>query len=82
MFVSYMYMTWPLPPAVLLDLLLKLQISRKKVVVIATARSRQHLHPDLLQSRGDHIFDHVLEIAPPTLVRRRGVSHPTVCVSL
>lgn len=43
-----------------------------QVVVIATAESKQKVHLELLQSKGEHVFENFLEIAPPSLVR---VSH-------
>ena len=46
----------------------KLRSDRSLVAVLATARSRQELHASLLQCRGGHIFDKVLEITPPSLV--------------
>ena len=40
-----------------------------QVVVIATAESKQNVHLELLQSKGEHAFENILEIAPPSLVR-------------
>ena len=58
--------------AVFLDLLEGLDQSGARVVVIATSRCRQDLHPVLLQSRGCHVFEECLEIKPPDLVRLNG----------
>jgi hypothetical protein len=52
----------------LLDQLSLLDRTQARVVVMATARCRDSLHPMLLQSRGRHVFEKVLEIAPPDLV--------------
>ena len=47
-----------------------MEVRRKKhkVIVIATAQTQQHLHPNLLQARGEHIFEHIIEIGAPSVV--------------
>ena len=52
----------------LLDQLNRLDQTAVRVVVIAITASRGDLHPLLLQSRGYHVFEEVLEIQPPDLV--------------
>ena len=52
----------------LLDQLSAVDQAAGKVVVIATTRCRQDLHQLLLQSRGSHVFEQVMEILPPDLV--------------
>lgn len=42
--------------------------SGAQVVVIATAQNKQQLNKDLLQSRGVHVFEKILEIDSPGLV--------------
>lgn len=54
--------------SVILEFLTDLYKQQLAVVVIATAESRATVHPLLLQSRGKHMFDKIIEIAPPTLV--------------
>lgn len=51
--------------SVVVDFISELQLY--KAVVIATASSKQLLHPCLLHSKGRHIFS-VIEIPPPNLV--------------
>lgn len=46
----------------------KVQRERAQVLVIATAQSKQQLLKDVVVSRGQHVFEKILEIAPPTLV--------------
>lgn len=46
----------------------KVQRERAQVLVIATAQSKQQLLKDIVVSRGQHVFEEILEIAPPTLV--------------
>ena len=41
-----------------------------KVVVIATAKSRDSVHPTLLTSHGDHVFCKSVEIPLPSLDQR------------
>ena len=55
---------------VILEFLTEFQKEQVAVVVIATAESKATVHPLLLQSRGRHIFDKIIEISPPTLVIR------------
>ena len=55
---------------VLLDLFELVQQQEARVVLIATAQNKQQLNSDLLQSRGVHVFEKILEIKPPTLVSR------------
>ena len=55
---------------VLLDLMSEFRRKAARVVVIATATSKQNVHLDLLQSMGEHVFERILEIAPPNLVRK------------
>ena len=44
-----------------------------KVVIMATAHSRQQLHRNLLHSKGDHVFEKVIEIVPPSLAERKAI---------
>lgn len=53
---------------VFLDCMAEVKRVGAQVVVIATAQSKQQLQKDLLQARGKHVFEKVLEIAPPSLV--------------
>ena len=53
---------------VLLDLIEDVDHSEAQVVIIATAQNKQQLNKDLLQSRGVHVFEKILEINPPSLV--------------
>ncbi len=53
---------------VLLGLLDRVRHKKAQIVVIATAQNKQQLNSDLLQSRGSHIFEKMLEITSPTLV--------------
>ena len=46
----------------------KVQRERAQVLVIATAQSKQQLLKDVVVSRGQHVFEKILEISPPTLV--------------
>ena len=50
------------------ELLYRLRCKGAQVLVIATARNKQHLNMDLLSSQGRYSFDRVLEIQPPTMV--------------
>ena len=52
----------------LLDQLNNLNRTSSQVVVIATTKCKEDLHPMLLQSRGCHVFSEILEIPPPDLV--------------
>ena len=54
---------------VLLDIMSEHRRKAAQVVVIATAESRQNVHLELLQSKGEHAFENILEIAPPSLVK-------------
>ena len=56
------------PGLVFLDCMAKVQRECAQVLVIATAQSKQQLLKDVVPSRGQHTFEKVLEIAPPTLV--------------
>ena len=47
---------------------MEVRIKKHKVVVIATAQTKQHLHPNLLQARGEHIFEQIIEIGAPSVV--------------
>ena len=56
------------PGLVFLDCMAKVQRERAQVLVIATAQSKQQLLKDVVVSRGQHVFEKILEISPPTLV--------------
>ena len=55
-------------PTALLDQLCVIDQMDAAVAIIATIRCKEDLHPLLLQSRGNHVFEKVLEIQPPNLV--------------
>ena len=47
--------------------------NNSKVVVIATSKSRDSLHPSLLTSRGCHIFQCCVELHPPDSDQRKQI---------
>lgn len=47
--------------------------NNSKVVVIATSKSRDSLHPSVLTSRGCHIFQSCVELHPPDNDQRKQI---------
>lgn len=53
--------------------------SEGKVVVIATSQSRHSLHPSLVNTKGRHIFQSILEVNPPNAEQRADILHALLC---
>ena len=49
-----------------------------RVVVIATSKSHDSLHPSLLTSRGCHIFQCCVELHPPDANQRQEILHAMI----
>ena len=58
---------------ILIEYLMEVKRKKHKVIVIATAQTQQHLHPNLLQARGEHIFEHIIEIGAPSVAERKEI---------
>lgn len=49
-------------------MMLRITSSESKVVVIVTSQSLHSLHPSLVNTKGRHIFQSILEVNPPIAV--------------
>ena len=74
--MTYKYLLWFLYFFFLLvfkDLITTEINDNSKVVVIATSKSRDSVHPSVLTSRGCHIFQCCVELHPPDNDQRRQI---------
>lgn len=61
--------------------MLRITSSESKVVVIVTSQSLHSLHPSLVNTKGRHIFQSILEVNPPVAVSVLFNIYFYVCVS-
>lgn len=61
--------------------MLRITSSESKVVVIVTSQSLHSLHPSLVNTKGRHIFQSILEVNPPIAVSVLFNIYFYVCVS-
>lgn len=62
--------------------MLRITSSESKVVVIVTSQSLHSLHPSLVNTKGRHIFQSILEVNPPIAVSVFFNVYFYVCVSI
>lgn len=60
--------------------MLRITSSESKVVVIVTSQSLHSLHPSLVNTKGRHIFQSILEVNPPIAVSVLFNIYLCVCV--